>query len=272
VKYAFIVALLPLVALADESPATVVIHPLEFKLAPVDFNEKQVNELQSDLRRLSRKNGLALVDTPKEDAHTDCVKNDNSLADMAKAAKVLHVVYANLNLSIQGDVTALVRVVRDDGKLYKSAAEVTLPLKQEKFIEVARLALDMAFTKLDLASLPSGRPVEVVKPIEFPPSPLKPIGFILAGVGAAAAVTGVVVFVTAPGFGKYTSMTVPNDKALEAQMTQSQETIAVAIGATGVGLAAIGAILILAAPSDPVQSVSVIPLNQGAAVSVSGRF
>jgi hypothetical protein len=285
-----------------QEPGVIVVHPLEFKKAPLDFNKKTADDMQVELKRLTKKSGQKLCATPK-DGKSDCETNDASLRELATEAKSLYALYANVDLSLDNLVIAIARVVRDDGVLIRGPKTVRLPLGKDKFADVSRVALAKAIEDLELRTLPKVRtasaiketpeivkpkesevmlkppevvsmPPEVVKPIETKSHSgwMKPSGLIIGGVGAVTAIIGAVVFVTAPAAPE-TVNKIPFESSDAAVARQSTHGAGVALIGAGVGVAAVGAILFLAAPESASKPmVSVAPTANGATFSVQGRF
>jgi hypothetical protein len=302
VKQLLLLSLVSLAVSAQELPS-IVLHPLEVKKAPLDFNKKTAEELQSDLRRLARKNGCRLTDTPK-DGHNDCSTNNESLRELAVEANSLYVLYSSVDLGLDNIVTAVARVVRDDGVVMRGPKTVKLPLGKDKFSDVARAAMGQAIDALEMSTLPAVKtviavkvddpvkpkdpeikvkdptikppdvvvnpPIKVVKPVEPVADGqwMKPTGLVVGGIGLATAIAGGVIF----AMNTFDPARIPPNQGFIYQSTKQQmQPVGVGLLAGGGAVALAGGIIYLMAPSDA-PKVVVIPSANGGSVNVMGKF
>lgn len=284
--------------------------PIEFVRPPASLKPAEQDELNGALKRIARNAGTTTPPTGKlekawaELRRQDCATEDACVSQFAVKAGSLYGLYTSIDTTVKGDVVAVGRIVRDDGKVVRA----TLSARVAKVANVAwgaqvRQALEQLVKQLDPGTLPvtrevATRPVEppaidagvvvAVAPTapdagvsELPPpppppleeSPLKTIGYVAAGVGGVAAATGAIVFAVGSGSVRTVNMNgalVPNagetPEAAAAAYRQAQSLQPAGLVTLGLGaaIAATGVVLILVAPSAP--KMSVMPLQGGGAV------
>jgi hypothetical protein len=289
--------------------ATLAPFPLQVKRAPADFTAKSDEALQADFRRLLREAGVQVPNSFQlntalgELKRQDCDRENQCLSLLAVKADTLYAMYVSVDFDLAKNVIVSGRVVRSDGVAVADTRTVQLALGKDTFAAVAKLLLGrLVKDELKVAALPAAKPVEVkppeptvvpdagvpfiapVEPVDAgvmtppppPPledSPLKTIGYVAAGVGGAAAVTGAILFGVGSGSVRAVNMNgavVPSTgetpEAAVAAYKQAQALQPAGLVTLGLGaaIAAAGVVLILVAPSAP--KVSVMPLQGGGAV------
>ncbi|GMU62550.1 MAG: hypothetical protein AMXMBFR34_43130 [Myxococcaceae bacterium] len=291
------------VALAQEPAPTVAVFPLGVARLPAGFPRAETEALQRDFVKAVRRSGALVPDTGtlelafKQLKRTDCDREDACLQGLAVKAETLYGLYADVDYTLEGAVTATGRVVRDDGQVVSGPLTISMPKSSDPFKDVVRVALTRLLEQLKLRELPSSRPVATVTPLEHvgppppetyipkdPPQPpptvverrslRRPIGFTVAGVGGAMAVTGAIV----AGLANAGVASLPRtDGAIEAgsvgayQALRTQETVGWVLVGTGLAAAGVGLGVALTAPS---SSVTVTPTITpgGGGVSIQGVF
>ena len=287
------------VALAQEPRPEVAPFPLEIIRTSDDCTKKDAEDLKKLLPMMLRAAAAAVPDSAKlaaalDELHRqDCSRDDACLAQLAKLAGSLYAFHARLDFDLDGDVVASGRVVRDDGRPVRAPRTVQLPRGTVSFRDAAQAALKQLLVELDLAQLPSFRPQEPV--LETPPlvlvpvpeaprvvvpaappatgSPLRALGFIGVGTGAACIFAGALLFATAGVARTEVSqgvVRVVNDDASKVPGIQRAQGAGVVLLAVGGGLAVAGAGLALFGPHRPIATV--VPLNAGAAVLIEGAI
>lgn len=283
------------VALAQARP-TVAAYPLEVLVRGV--SDQQVKELQSESRRLlgleaTIPDGLTLDAALVMTERKDCDIEDACLKQFAVNAKVLYAVFAVVETDLkQKQVTAKGRVVRDDGVLAVPAKTVTVARKGKEPIDATvREALKALYAELKVAGLPVAKevvkkdPDPVVKkdpdPIRDPPppppplivkttNPLRIVGLVGAGAGAAVGVAGIITFATSPTVEKDGDGNVKNPDVF--QKAYAQQSVGVGLMIGGFAVAAAGGVLAALAQDTETVKTTLVPLPGGAAVLVGGTF
>jgi hypothetical protein len=300
-----VVGLAQSVALAQAASPSVVPFPLEVT-RPTNLSEKQRDELQAAYKAVLRRSGALLPDSAKQAAalkelkRSDCDRDNECLAQLARLAGTLYAVFASVDLTAEGNVVGFGRVVRDDGKQVAEvgrAAQVKLPKGRDSFSSLVPIVLARLFEQLKVAGLPLAKEAVEPKPpevkpdgprVELPPPPppppppvvvtpsptMKVAGWTAVGVGAGAAVIGAVVFATTdlPRVNEHGSVLVEDKAKINPARAQQAAGVGVLVG--GLGVAAIGGVLLGLAPSDgaPKTNVSLVPVNGGAVAVVGGTF
>lgn len=281
------------------------IAPLVLDYERVPALKRQSAALQSTFAQLlESESGVSFllpgeVETAsKTVGRTDFRENDESVMLVAKNAGALYALYSWVQLKPDGDMVLSGRVIRDDGKVMGTAS-VHQRRGKEALPELLKALVPGYLSELKLKALPvtkavAGAPVDVkpvpvvppvevlppelpltaIRPVEPPVAPvsgLRVAGYALVGVGAAAAVTGGVVFALAnPGQVTTDTRGVVASGADKVKTVESMQSAGVGLMVGGAGVAAVGAVLWALSPS-PVK-VSVAPVNQGAMVSLQGAW
>lgn len=288
--------------------ATLAPFPLQVKRAPADFTAKSDEALQADFRKMLREAGLQVPNSFQlstalgELKRQDCDRENQCLALLAVKADTLYAMYVAVDFDLSKNVIVAGRVVRSDGVAVADTRTVQLALGKDTFASVAKLLLGrLVKDELKVATLPTAKPVEV-KPVEpsvadagvavvpmgsvdagvmTPPpppplddSPLKTIGYVAAGVGGAAAVTGAILFGVGSGSVRTVNMNgaivpsageTPEAAATAYKQAQTLQPAGLVTLGLGAAIAAAGVVLIFVAPSNA-PKVSVMPLQGGGAV------
>lgn len=294
--------------------ATLAPFPLQVKRAPADFTAKSDEALQADFRKMLREAGVQVPNSFQlntalgELKRQDCDRENQCLSLLAVKADTLYAMYVAVDFDLAKNVIVSGRVVRSDGVAVADTRTVQQGLGRETFASVAKLLLArLVKDELKVASLPAAKPVEVkppepvadagvaVAPVEpvdagvmTPPppppleeSPLKTIGYVAAGVGGAAVVTGAILFgigsgaaraVNADGAIVPNPMETPENAAKSYKQAQGLQPAGLAVLGVGAALAAAGVVLVFVAPASA-PKVSVIPLQGGGAmVGIEGEL
>jgi hypothetical protein len=203
--------------------------------------------------------------------------------------------YADVELTITGQVVATGRVIRDDGKLMGTPAKVSMVKGKDAFKDMAKVALVRLLEELKVSSLPPFRPVEktpdvpvvVAPPVEkhpdLVPPPLPPVevkhsevrshakertgGWIVAGVGGAVAVAGAVILATATS--KLDPQALNTRQAVDAAGNQQRLGVGLIVGG---GVVAAGGVVWSVLHKDEVVTAALVPQSDGATLVVGGRF
>lgn len=279
------------------------LHPLA--VAPSPALTEPVEALQKRFLAVAReKSGYVLsLRREVEDAlgqvgPKDFARSDDALGRLATAAKVQNGLHVTLQLTAKGELALSGRVVKANGERLRTAS-VTVPRAAGSLLDALAGAAGVFFEALKRGTAPVAEaPPVVVKPVENEPpppvevkpapvvtpvqalvseapapgSPLRTVGFIVAGVGAATAIAGGVVFATAgtvqqdPSTGNIALGDAPRVEGIRAQ-----QAAGVAVLAAGGGVALVGAVLALVAPSAPVKA-GLAPNAHGATLVLEGRF
>lgn len=297
-------ALVAPAAFAQAPAPSVAVFPLGTGRLPSGFSKDDTAALQKDFVRIVRRSDVLVPDTAslelalKELKRSDCDREDACLQALAQRAQTLYALHGSIEYTLEGAVVAIGRVVRDDGKLVAGPVTTSLPKGPDAFKEVARVALTRMLGELKLKELPSARPVADVtpptKPDVGPPQPdthivpppppppvvveapslRRPVGYTVAGVGAALAITGGVLAGLANagvgGLGIQEGV-VPRDRLEDFQALRTQETAGWILLGAGVAAAGVGLGIALTAPSAPV-TVAPVAAPGGAGVIVQGSF
>ncbi len=258
-------------------------------------------ELQSSWFKLLDERSGALVPSRKEaeaalkeTKRLDFRESDEALGKLAERAGTLYGVFASLQYSAKKQLVLTGRVVRDDGKLIKTA-RVELPRGEETIVARFTPLAELFFTELGLARLPTFKeaPIEAVKlpPVKVelkdPPPPLPPLveavdtgagqrtaGQVLVIGGAGVAVVGAVLVGVAQGVGGTLGVVkgnLPADRLGDFKMAQTLNVAGLATLGAGAVVAAVGGVVWGLAPSAPVK-VTASPLSGGAMVGIQGEF
>jgi hypothetical protein len=287
-------------ASAQAAKPSVVSTPLE--LDPNPSLTRFEKELQTSYFKLLDERSGALVPSKKEaDAalketkRLDFRESDEALARLAEKSGTLYAVYATLQYTVRKQLVLSGRVVRDDGKLMKTA-RIEL-LKGEETI-VARFTplAEQFFTELGLATLPTFKevkptlvepvkkdpPIEVKPYLQPPPMPpavdtgagQRTAGKVLVIGGAAVAVVGGVLLGVGQGLGGSLGVidgNVPAAKVGDLRTAQTLTGVGLGVLAGGAVAAGVGAVVWALAPDAPVKvGAGVMP--GGAMVGLQGEF
>lgn len=283
------------VAMAQTRPS-VAAYPLDVLVRGV--SDQQVKELQSESRRLlgleaTIPDGLTLDAALVMTERKDCDVEDACLKQFAVNAKVLYAVFAVVETDLkQKQVTAKGRVVRDDGVVVVPVKTVSVARKGKEAIDLTvREALKALYAELKVGALPAAKevvkkdPDPVVKkdpdPIKDPPppppplivkttNPLRIVGLVGAGAGAAVGVAGIITFATSPTVEKDGDGNVKNPDVF--QKAYAQQSVGVGLMIGGFAVAAAGGVLAALAQDTETVKTTLVPLPGGAAVLVGGTF
>lgn len=103
--------------------------------------------------------------------------------------------------------------------------------------------------------------------------PLRPVGYTALAVGAAAATSGVIVFLLAPTIQQEANGNVLSEDVAKVRSTQRQQGVGVGLMVGGAAMAALGATaLLLAHIYDETMRVAAAPASGGAVVLLGGQF
>jgi hypothetical protein len=290
------------VAFAQGEKPSVAGAPLQIDPSPA--LTKVEKELQAEWFRLLIGNSGAIVPSRKEaevamadTKRLDFRESDEALAKFAEKAGTLYAVYASLQYTLKKQVVLTGRVVRDDGKLIKTA-RVELAKGEDTIPGIFPVLADRFFLELGLKTLPTFKevappvkdpvkdPVKVEVKDPLPPlPPIVPIDTgkgqrtagmaVLIGGAAVAAVGGVLM---GAGCGLGCGVTpddkgnISNDELNRVVPGRTLMTIGVTSLAIGAGAAALGAILLATAAPEPVKQLGVVPIEGGAVVQFGGTF
>lgn len=287
-------------ASAQASKPSVVSTALE--LDPNPSLTKLEKELQVEWFKFLDERSGALVPSRKESEaalketkRLDFRESDEALAKLAEKAGTLYAVYAGLQYSAKKVLVLQGRVVRDDGKLIKTA-RVELPKGEATIVSRLDPLAEQFFTELGLAALPTfkeaPKPVEPVTPVEVkvevkdpppPPPPVVPVdtgagqrmtGQVLVLGGAGVAVVGAVLAGVGGGVGGSLGVVGGNLPAEKVDAFRSAQALTtsgfVALG-VGAAAAAVGAVVWATAAPAPV-TVTASPVLGGAMVGLQGSF
>ncbi len=273
--------------------------PLEIKRTPSSFSKKDGDELKKEFVRLTRKVSLVPDNASLDSAlaelkRQDCEREDECLKQLAQKGSTLYALFADVEFTLTGQVVATGRVIRDDGKLMGAPAKVSMVKGKDAFKDMAKVALVRLLDELKVASLPPYRPVEkapdvpvvVAPPVEkhpdLVPPPLPPAevkhtevrshakerlgGWIVAGVGAAAVVAGLVVVETSTS-----TLTAGLNSRAAVDAAGNQQRVGVGVMIAG-GVVAAGGLVWSLLHKDEVVTTAIVPQADGAALVVGGRF
>lgn len=286
------------VAGAQVAQPSVTPFPLEIKRTPSSFSKKDGEELKKEFVRLTRKLSLVPDNASLESAlaelkRQDCDREDECLKQLAQKGSTLYALFADVEFTVTGQVVATGRVIRDDGKLMGGPSKVTMVKGKDSFKDMAKVALVRLLEELKVSALPAYRAVEktpdvpvVVAPVVEkrpdlvpPPLPLPEVrhtevrshakertgGWIVAGVGAAAVVVGLIVVETS---GNPTTAPLPREQVVAKA---GQQTAGVAVMIAG-GVVAAGGLIWGLMKKDEVVTTAIVPQADGASLVVGGRF
>ena len=288
---------------AQEPRPEVAPFPLEIVRTSEDATKKDSEDLRKLLPMMLRAAAAAVPDSAKLTAALadlsckDCDRDDTCLAQLAKLSGSLYGFYGRLDFDLDGNVVAMGRVVRDDGRAVRAPKTVTLARGAASFRDTAQAAMKQLLSELEVGQLPPFRPQEPLA--EAPPpltspfaapapapalaplpvlvrptaSPLRAVGLAGAGAGVACMIAGGVLFGTAGVARTEVSqgvVRVLSEDAAKVPAIQRAQTAGIALLAVGAGLAVVGAGLSLFGPGKPVTTV--VPLNAGAAVLIEGAL
>ncbi len=302
--------LLSSAALAQGKP-TLVDFPLDVK-APIPAAKQE--DLQSEFRMLLAKNSAVLLSTKSQWKaavgalkRQDCDVRDECLQQLAVSAGTLYAIYASVEQNAAGnEVTATGRVVNMDRMLVRERLSFRAPRKPKgSFNEAAKEALGKLIAALELEKLsatlsrPAAEPVVVADPPQpapsellLPPPPplpapepmvvqkeqpgssLRPVAWIVGGLGVAAA--GVAV-----GFGVSAASgrsSLPADGRFNEEQARSQAAVnrdATISLASSIGAAALlgtATIMFIASAPPSTPKISIAPAPDGARVTLTGEF
>lgn len=279
---------------------------------------KQLTEFQATYRQALVAAGTSPVDlfavqsALRQLKRQDCDVDDQCLRQFAVLTNALYATFVVVKADSRGvTFTATGRVLRDDGKVVISAKTVSVERKDKQSVESAAEAAVVAVLKaMEISKLPASRetalppPVEPPQPVDagvaqpaalapvdagvvwLPPppppveqSPLGTIGLVAAATGAAAAVTGGILFGIGAGAMRPVNelgqiVPGPGQSAEDAlrgyRQAQALQPVGVGLLVGGAAVGVAGAVLAFLAPSSP--KVAVVPMAGGAFVGVSGEL
>lgn len=287
---------------AQAQKPSVVATPLE--LDPNPSLTRFEKELQTSWFKLLDERSGALVPSRKEaeaslkeTKRLDFRESDEALAKLAEKAGTLYAVFVSLQYSAKKQLVLTGRVVRDDGKLMKTA-RVELPKGEDTIVARFTPLAELFFAELGLAGLPTFKeaakvdPPQLVvkpppeKPVEKdppPPPPPPPVdtglgqrtaGQVLVIGGAGVAVVGAVLLGAGQGIGGSLGVTqgnIPADKVNDYRTAQTLTGAGLVTLGVGAVAAAIGGVVWATAPAAPVK-VTVAPMAGGAMIGLQGEF
>lgn len=285
---------------AQAQKPSVVATPLD--LDPNPALTRFEKDLQTSWFKLLDERSGALVPSRKEaeaslkeTKRLDFRESDEALAKFGEKAGTLYAVFVSLQYTAKKQLVLSGRVVRDDGKLMKTA-RVELPKGEDTIVARFTPLAELFFTELGLAGLPTFKEVKTVEPVkppppdkvekrvELPPPPPPPVvdtgagqraaGQVLVIGGAGVAVVGAVLFGAGAGLGGSLGVVggnVPADKVGDWRTAQALSGAGLVTLGVGAVAAAIGGIVWATAPTAPVK-VTAAPLAGGAMVGLQGEF
>lgn len=286
---------------AQAQKPSVVATPLD--LDPNPSLTRFEKELQASWFKLLDERSGALVPSRKEaeaslkeTKRLDFRESDEALAKFGEKAGTLYAVFVSLQYTAKKQLVLSGRVVRDDGKLIKTA-RVELPKGEDTIVARFTPLAELFFTELGLAGLPSFKEVKTVEPVkppppdkvevkkvDLPPPPPPPVvdtgagqrtaGQVLVIGGGGVAVVGAVLLGAGAGIGGSLGVkdgNVPADKVADWRTAQTLSGAGLVTLGVGAVAAAIGGIVWATAPAAPVQ-VTVAPLAGGAVMGLQGEF
>lgn len=275
--------LLASAALAGE-PETGLFCPLAVE--PNPGLTEPIEAMQKRFLSVAReRSGYALLlrreveDAIKSGGAANYPDSDVALARLAAQGKVLNAGYVSLKLTERNELLLQGRVVRADGKLVK-ASMLAMARGKEPLLDVLAVAAERFFDQLNgsapqmtvsLAPIPA-QPVVVTQPAApTAGAPLRILGLVLGGVGAATAVTGVVVFAAAGSVQQDVSGNISSLDAPRVPALRAQQGAAVGLITAGAALGVTGIVMALIAPTAPVNA-ALAPRADGAMFVVEGSF
>lgn len=286
---------------AQAQKPSVVATPLD--LDPNPSLTRFEKELQASWFKLLDERSGALVPSRKEaeaslkeTKRLDFRESDEALAKFGEKAGTLYAVFVSLQYTAKKQLVLSGRVVRDDGKLMKTA-RVELPKGEDTIVARFTPLAELFFTELGLAGLPTFKEVKTVEPVkppppdkvevkkvDLPPPPPPPVvdtgvgqrtaGQVLVIGGGGVAVVGAVLLGAGAGIGGSLGVNqgnVPADKVAEWRTAQTLSGAGLVTLGVGAVAAAIGGIVWATAPAAPVK-VTVAPLAGGAVLGFQGEF
>jgi hypothetical protein len=257
---------------------------------------KALDERSGALAASRAETDAAIADTKRRDFG----ESDEALAKLAEKAGTLYAVYASLQYTVKKQLILSGRVVRDDGKLMKTA-KVEVARGSETLVGWLPSLSDQFFVELGVKGLPTFKEaaVAVKEPVvtapvkkdpEVPPPPPPPVvdtgagqrsvGTALLVAGGGLAVVGGIFAGVGGGIGggavtqSIGMMRVASSVGDAEKLATGRALTTVGFVGLGVGAAtaAVGAVLLGTAPAAPVQSVSVVPMTGGGVVQFGGTF
>lgn len=235
----------------------------------------------------------------------DFKTNDASLARLAQLAKVLYAGYATLVLTPKNELVLTARMVRDDGEVVSTAQALAprgkAPIPEELVALTEKLFFDLRTKELpNVKPAPAPKPAAVVVEInqeeprppptvEAPPPPpplleiagepaskpgsnLRPIGFVVAGVGGALAAGGAVLYGTAGSVRRDDNGNVFVDDVGKVTDIRTKQGVGLGLLVGGAVTAGAGLVMALLFANPAPASVAVVPTADGAVLSVGARF
>ncbi len=295
---------------AVAAPATGLFCPLEVqanpKLKPVEALQRRFFSAARDNSGLSLALRLETETAIGASGLSDFKTSDASLARVAQLAKVLYAGYASLLLSPKNELVLTARVVRDDGEVV-ATAQVTAPRGKEPLPDALISLTERLFVELRTKELPATRPPSKAEPkpapvvievkqlesrpepvVSAPPPPpplelageplskpgshLRPIGFVLAGAGAAIGAGGAVLYGTAGSVRRDEVGNVFFEDARLVTDIRTKQGLGLGMLVGGGVIAGAGLVMALLFANDAPAAVTVLPVSDGAVVSVGGTF
>jgi hypothetical protein len=292
-------------AFAQVAKPTVVLHPLELQANPA--LERFAEPLRASFNEQVRTRGGVLMPMKKEADRAfaelkrrDCREANDCLAQFASRASTLYAIYAELAYSQAKVLTLSARVVRDDGKVMKTAA-VKIDKGSDTIVEAAKVLINRTLEELQLGGLPNFKEVRTVEPVKtvevapkdpvvLPPPPSLPPAVVAEDTGAPRRMAGkslviagggiVLVGGVLGGIGLGVGSTLapsPNGSIAAGDLSKAQtastlRTTGVIVLGVGAVVAAIGAVVWATAPAEPAAHVFFAPQAGGAVVGFSGAF
>lgn len=287
-------------AWSQTAKPTIVVVPLEVDPNPA-FTKLEAS-LKSGFWTTIDTDGAVIVVSRKEtDAaikelrRFDFRESDEAISRLTSTTGALYGLFAALEYTPKKELVLTGRVVREDGKLMKSA-RVQLDKGKDSFQELVKPLTKRLIEELRLRTLPTAKEVDVVEvpvpakpdPVISQPPPLPPIvvgppeparsntaqvvGWSAAGVGLAAVISGVAIFATAPTYRKdVNGFILPSDvTAFSNARTQKDVGVSLIIG--GTAIAAVGATFALLMRDKESIRAGVVVTRDGAYASIGGAF
>lgn len=270
--------------------ATAILHPLE--VTPSPALTEPAESLQRRFLSVAREHAGYLLLLRKEVEHAlieagtrDYARSDDALAQLAGVAKTQFALYVRFTLNAKNELVLEGRVVKASGERV-AATTLVQPRGSGSLLDALSAAVPVFFQQLKKAP-PIAAPVATVEPMPPPPplpdpvvaeqpapkptSSLRTTGFVLAGVGAAGAVVGAIVFATAGTVQRDEEGNILVSDADRVTPIRTQQGVGLGVLAAGGAIALTGAVFALIAPSAPVTA-AVQPSGDGALLTVGGRF
>jgi len=264
-------------------------HPLELREMPAaqrEIVQAQFDVMLARIRDIRLAGSTAVEEALLKPAGKGCETRDECLRFFAESTESVYGVYARLRPDPLGaHLLIRARVVRSDGVVMRNVSLAT-PIEDDvELTETARELLAQMLDELELDTLSATVTLEPVaqpnppppfaQPIVFAPSPRRPAGFALLGIGAVTlAAGGVCAGAAVSGRSQLTpdrDGAVPlsqANRALEVAREGQAATVLLPVGAV---IAAVGSALAWW-PVDTPIAVSVLAASDRAGLQVGGRL